>query len=172
AQVCDPDKDQPKASDVQNTPPGPTAKPPVLPSQDDDQIKHNGGKTDVDAVGNRNVGCGRGVGNWYSVEGQVAMGRRFAQQVESQVKMVNDPVVTEYVNRIGQNMVRNSDAQVPFTIKVIDSDVVNAFALPGGFFYVNSGLILAADEEAELAGVMAHEIAHVAARHATRQMTR
>ena len=92
--------------------------------------------------------------------------------IEGSVKLVQDPVVTEYVNRIGQNLVRNSDAKVPFTIKVIDSDEVNAFALPGGFFYVNSGLILAADEEAELAGVMAHEIAHVAARHATRQMTR
>src|SRR5204863_1838561 len=94
------------------------------------------------------------------------------QQVEASVKLVEDPVVTEYVNRIAQNLVRNSDAQVPFTIKVIDSDEINAMALPGGFFYVNSGLILAADEEAELAGVMAHEIAHVAARHATRQMTR
>src|SRR5438309_4761878 len=165
----DPDAGQPKAGDVQNAP---KQKPAALPTQDDSQIKHNGGKTDVDAVGNRNVGCGRGVGNWYSVEGQVAMGRRFAQQVESQVKLVNDPVVTEYVNRIGQNLVRNSDAQVPFTIKVIDSDVVNAMALPGGFFYVNSGLILAADEEAEVAGVMAHEIAHVAACHAAREQTR
>lgn len=165
----DPDAGQPKAGDVQNAP----AKPPeALPTQDDSQIKHNGGKTDVDAVGNRNVGCGRGVGNWYSVERQVAMGRSYAQQIESQVKLVNDPVVTEYVNRIGQNLVRNSDAQVPFTIKVIDSDVVNAMALPGGFFYVNSGLILAADEEAELAGVMAHEISHVAACHAAREMTR
>ena len=86
--------------------------------------------------------------------------------------MIQDPVVVEYVNRIGQNLVRNSDAKVPFTIKVVDSDDINAFALPGGFFYVNSGLILAADDEAELAGVMAHEIAHVAARHATREMTR
>src|SRR6202044_2364138 len=93
-------------------------------------------------------------------------------QVENSVKLVQDPVVTEYVNRIGQNLVRNSDAQVPFTIKVIDSDEVNAFALPGGFFYVNSGLILAADEEAELAGVMAHEIAHVPPRHAARENTR
>ena len=92
--------------------------------------------------------------------------------IESQVKLVNDPVITEYVNRVGQNMVRNSDAQVPFTIKVIDSDVVNAMALPGGFFYVNSGLILAADEEAEMAGVMAHEIAHVSACHYGREMTR
>ena len=169
AQVSDQDKDQPKAGDVQNAP----AQPPAnLPTQDDSQIKHDGTKTDVDAVGNRNVGCGRGVGNWYSVEGQVARGRVYAQQIESQVKLVNDPVVTEYVNRIGQNLVRNSDAQVPFTIKVIDSDVVNAMALPGGFFYVNSGLILAADEEAEMAGVMAHEIAHVAACHYGREMTR
>src|SRR5579863_2306197 len=165
----DPDAGQPKAGDIQNAP---KKEPAALPTQDDSQIKHNGGKTDVDAVGNRNVGCGRGVGNWYSVERQVAMGRQFAQQVESQVKLVSDPVVTEYVNRIGQNLVRNSDAQVPFTIKVIDSDVVNAMALPGGFFYVNSGLILAADEEAEVAGVMAHEIAHVCAHHAAREMTR
>jgi predicted Zn-dependent protease len=167
--VPDPDKDQPKAGDVQNAPAQP---PAALPTQDDGQIKHNGTKTDVDAVGNRNVGCGRGVGNWYSVERQVAMGRGYAQQIESQIKLVNDPVVTEYVNRIGQNLVRNSDAQVPFTIKVIDSDVVNAMALPGGVFYVNSGLILAADEEAEMAGVMAHEIAHVAACHVAREQTR
>jgi predicted Zn-dependent protease len=100
------------------------------------------------------------------------MGKQYSMQVENSVKLVQDPVVTEYVNRIGQNLVRNSDAKVPFTIKVIDSDEINAFALPGGFFYVNSGLILAADEEAELAGVMAHEISHVCARHGMRQMTR
>jgi predicted Zn-dependent protease len=167
--IPDQDQGQPKAGDVQAAPAPP---PAALPSKDDDAIKHDGGKTDVDAVGNRNVGCGRGVGNWYTVEGQVARGRVYAQQIESQVKLVNDPVITEYVNRIGQNLVRNSDAQVPFTIKVIDSDVVNAMALPGGFFYVNSGLILAADEEAEMAGVMAHEIAHVAACHYGREMTR
>ena len=169
AQVSDQDKDQPKSGDVQNAP---AQKPAALPTADDSQVKHDGGKTDVDAVGNRNVGCGRGLGNWYTVEGQVARGRVYAQQIESQVKLVNDPVVTEYVNRIGQNLVRNSDAQVPFTIKVIDSDVVNAMALPGGFFYVNSGLVLAADEEAEVAGVMAHEIAHVAACHYGREATR
>jgi predicted Zn-dependent protease len=165
----DPDAGQPKAADIQNAP---KQAPAALPTQDDSDIKHNGGKTDVDAVGNRNVGCGRGVGNWYTVEGQVARGRQYAQQIESQIKLINDPVVTEYVNRVGQNLVRNSDAQVPFTIKVIDSDVVNAMALPGGFFYVNSGLILAADEEAEMAGVMAHEIAHVAACHYGREATR
>ena len=163
------DEGGPKASDIQNAPKQP---PAALPTQNDADIKHNGGKTDVDAIGNRNVGCGRGVGNWYTVEGQVARGRVYAQQIEAEVKLVNDPVINEYVNRVGQNLVRNSDAQVPFTIKVIDSDVVNAMALPGGFFYVNSGLILAADEEAEMAGVMAHEIAHVAACHYGREMTR
>src|SRR6202142_3230555 len=159
-------------SDSASTPDQQTPPPPTVEPADPDKVKHNGGKTDVDAIGNRNVGCTRGMGNWYSIEKQIAMGRSYAQQVESQSKMVSDPVVTEYVNRLGQNLVRNSDAQVPFTIKVIDSDVVNAMALPGGFFYVNSGLILAADEEAELAGVMAHEIGHVAACHAARENTR
>jgi predicted Zn-dependent protease len=126
----------------------------------------------LDAIGNRNVGCNKGMGNWYSLDKQVAMGRQYAQQVEHTAKLVTDPVITEYVNRIGQNLVRNSDAKVPFTIKVIDTDELNAFALPGGFFYVNSGLILAADNEAELAGVMAHEIAHVAACHVAREQTR
>ena len=138
---------------------------------DDSKVKHDGGKDDVDAIGNRKIG-GRGLGDWYSLETEIKIGKQYSMQVDNSVKMVNDPVVNEYVNRIGQNLVRNSDAQVPFTIKVIDSDEVNAFALPGGFFYVNSGLILAADEEAELAGVMAHEISHVCARHAMRQMTR
>jgi predicted Zn-dependent protease len=128
--------------------------------------------TDVEAIGNRNVGKGGGLGNWYSLEKEIRIGKEFASQIDQTARMVQDPVVNEYVNRIGQNLVRNSDARVPFTIKVIDSDEINAFALPGGFFYVNSGLVLAADEEAELAGVMAHEIAHVAARHATRQATR
>jgi len=145
--------------------------PPPIQEPDASKVKHDGKEDDVDAIGNRKIG-GRGLGNWYSLETEVKMGKQYAMQVESSVKLVQDPVVTEYVNRIGQNLVRNSDAQVPFTIKVIDSDEVNAFALPGGFFYVNSGLILAADEEAELAGVMAHEISHVCARHGTRQMTR
>ena len=126
----------------------------------------------IDAIGNRNVGCDKGIGNWYSLEKQVAMGRQVSQQVEHSAKLVQDPTITEYVNRVGQNLVRNSDAKVPFTIKVIDTDEINAFALPGGFFFVNSGLILAADNEAELAGVMAHEIGHVAACHAVRGMTR
>jgi beta-barrel assembly-enhancing protease len=133
---------------------------------------HDGSIRDIDAIGNRNVGCKQGVGNWYSLDKQVAMGRSYAEQVESSSKLITDPVVTEYVNRIGQNLVRNSDAQVPFTIKILDSDDINAFALPGGFFYVDSGLLLAADNEAELAGVMAHEIAHVSACHAAREMSR
>ena len=114
----------------------------------------------------------RGMGNWYSLETDIKMGKQYSQMVDSSSKMVSDPVVTEYVNRLGQNLVRNSDAQVPFVFKIIDSDVVNAMSLPGGFVYVDTATILAADGEAELAGVMAHEIAHVAARHATRQMTR
>ena len=131
-----------------------------------------GSKDDIEAIGNRDIGGGRGLGNWYSLETEIRMGREYAQMIDTTVKLVQDPVITEYVNRIGQNIVRNSDSKVPFAIKVIDSDEVNAFALPGGFFYVNSGLLLVADEEAELAGVMAHEVAHVAARHAMRQMTR
>jgi predicted Zn-dependent protease len=136
------------------------------------KLKHDGGINDLDAIGNRNVGCGRGVGNWYSVEGQINMGRQYAEQIDSSSKLITDPVITEYINRLGQNIVRNSDSKVPFTIKVIDSDAINAFALPGGFFYVNTGLILAADNESEVAGVMAHEIAHVAACHIARQQTR
>ena len=124
---------------------------------------------DPDEIGNRDVGKGL---NWYSMEKEIALGKQLAQQVERQAKIIDDPVIAEYVNRVGQNLVRNSDAKVPFTIKVIDTEEVNAFALPGGFFFVNSGLILKADTEAELAGVMAHEIAHVAARHGTRQATR
>jgi beta-barrel assembly-enhancing protease len=126
---------------------------------------------DVSAIGTRNIG-GRGIGNWYSQESEINMGRRYAAQVDRSVKLITDSVITEYVNRLAQNLVRNSDAKIPFTVKVIDADEVNAFALPGGFFYVNSGLILAADSESELAGVMAHEMSHVIAHHAARQMTR
>src|SRR6266849_3534315 len=126
-------------------------------------------KKDPDQIGNRDVG--KGV-NFYSLEKEIGMGKQLAQEVERQAKIIDDPVIAEYVNRVGQNLVRNSDAKVPFTIKVLDSEEVNAFALPGGFFFVNSGLILKAETEAELAGVMAHEIAHVAARHGTRQATR
>jgi len=126
-------------------------------------------KDDPDAIGDRDVG--KGV-NFYSIEKEIALGRQLAQEVERQAKVINDPTVAEYVNRLGQNLVRNSDAKVPFTIKVLDSEEVNAFALPGGFFFVDSGLILKADTEAELAGVMGHEIAHVACRHGTRNATR
>jgi len=129
-----------------------------------------GSRADVSAIGNRSS-VGHGL-NFYSLEHEIQLGKQLSSEVERQAKFINDPVVNEYVNRVGQNLVRNSDAQVPFTIKVIDSDVVNAFALPGGFFYVNSGLILHADEESELAGVMAHEIAHVCARHGTKQATK
>ena len=143
---------------VQNTQPnGATQAGPVPP------------KYDVSQIGRRNIGTGL---DFYSLDREIALGRQLSHEVEMSARLVSDPVVNEYINRIGQNLVRNSDARVPFTIKILDTDEVNAFALPGGFFYVNSGLILAADDEAELAGVMAHEIAHVAARHATKNMTR
>jgi predicted Zn-dependent protease len=142
----------------------------VPPVPETAKIKR-GGIDDVSAIGTRNIG-GRGMGNWYSTESEVTMGRRYAAQIDRSTKFISDPVITEYVNRIAQNLVRNSDAKIPFAVKVIDADDVNAFALPGGFFYVNSGLILAADSESELAGVMAHEISHVIAHHAARQMTR
>jgi predicted Zn-dependent protease len=126
-------------------------------------------KKDPDQIGTRDVG--KGV-NFYSLQKEMAIGKQLANEVEKQSKIITDPMVSEYVNRLGQNLVRNSDAKVPFTIKVIDGEEVNAFALPGGYFFVYAGLILKADNEAELAGVMAHEIAHVAARHGTRQATR
>jgi predicted Zn-dependent protease len=126
-------------------------------------------KKDPDAIGNRDVDKGI---NFYSLEKEIALGKSLAQEVERQAKVVDDPIIAEYVSRVGQNLVRNSDAKVPFTIKVLDTEEVNAFALPGGFFFVNTGLILKAESEAELAGVMAHEIAHVAARHGTKQATK
>jgi len=166
---------QPQASDSQQTNQQTPSTDQAQPTTKDEQTtskeqkaKHDGGKNDVDAIGNRKIG---GM-DWYSIEKEIRLGKEYAQQLEQSMRMVQDPVINEYVNRIGQNLVRNSDAKVPFTIKVVDDDSVNAFALPGGFFYVNTGLILAADEEAELAGVMAHEIAHVAARHATCNATR
>lgn len=128
-------------------------------------------KDDIDAIGTRNI-AGTRFGDWYSAEKESELGKKYSDEVESNSELIRDPTVTEYVNRIGQNLVRNSDAKVPFTIKVMASEEINAFALPGGFLYVNSGLVLFAENEAELAAVMAHEIAHVAARHATRQMTR
>ena len=150
-----------------------TAKEDVIPSPGEDLNPHikKGSEDDVDAVGTRNIG-GRGMGNWFSTNWEISNGKQYSMEIEKSSHLVTDPVVVEYVNRVGQNLVRNSDAKVPFTIKVLDTDEINAMALPGGFFYVNSGLILACDSEDELAGVMAHEISHVAAHHAAREMTR
>ncbi|MGI4853649.1 MAG: M48 family metallopeptidase [Janthinobacterium lividum] len=144
-----------------------------IPEPGDDLRKDikKGSDDDVSAAGTRNIG-GRGMGNWFSTDWEVRNGKGYAMEIERSSHLITDPVIVEYVNRVGQNIVKQSDAKVPFTIKVLDSDEINAMALPGGFFYVNSGLILACDEEAELAGVMSHEIAHVAAHHAARQMTR
>ena len=164
AQTAQPAQTQPQQT---QTPPADTA--PVQDIGPTPSGVKGGSEADVNAIGNRKVGHGP---DMYSMEHEIALGKQLAQEVDRVSKFITDPVVTEYVNRVGQNLVRNSDAQVPFTIKVIDSDSVNAFALPGGFFYVNSGLILRADEESELAGVMAHEIAHVCARHGTRNATK
>lgn len=144
-----------------------------IPEPGDDLRKDikKGSADDVNAAGTRDIG-GRGMGNWFSTDWEVRNGKGYAVEIERSSHLITDPVIVEYVNRVGQNIVKQSDAKVPFTIKVLDSDEINAMALPGGFFYVNSGLILACDEEAELAGVMAHEIAHVSAHHAARQMTR
>jgi predicted Zn-dependent protease len=147
------------------------AVPPAEPGEELDTHIKKGTEEDVDAVGQRNIG-GRGMGNWYSTNWEIGTGKQYSMEIEKSSHLVTDPVVVEYVNRIGQNLVKNSDAKVPFTIKVLDTDEINAMALPGGYFYVNSGLILACDSEDELAGVMAHEIAHVAAHHAAREMTK
>jgi hypothetical protein len=174
--ISSPQPPPPPPSPQPTDTPAPTKQPSTSSTPGSDQpvpqqqtVHPKNAKEDVDAIGNRNPG--KGV-NFYSLEHEIALGKQLAQEVERTSKMIDDPVVTEYVNRVGQNLVRNSDARVPFTIKVIDSDEVNAFALPGGFFYVNSGLILRAQEESELAGVMAHEISHVVARHGTKQATK
>ena len=148
-----------------------TAQPNQKSTTQQPQQTASNGKTlstneDPNMIGKRNINGGVWGKLASGTEKEVKMGRMLAAQVDKEAKFIDDPIITEYVNRVGQNIVLHSDAKVPFTIKVIDSDEVNAFALPGGFFYVNKGLILAADNEAELAGVMAHEIAHVAARHA------
>ena len=128
---------------------------------------------DIENIGNRDINDGT-FSNWNftSLEKEIALGRELAAEIERQVRLVDDPVISEYVNRVGQNIVRNSDAQVPFTFKVVEDDSINAFALPGGFVFVNTGILLRADEEAEVAGVLAHEIAHVTARHGTENSTK
>jgi predicted Zn-dependent protease len=125
---------------------------------------------DIEAIGSRNINAGQI--NFYSLEREVNLGRELAAEFESRSRILDDPEVSDYISRLGQKLVRNSDAKVPLVIKVVDSEEVNAMALPGGYFYVNTGLIHAASEEAELAGVMAHEIAHVAARHSTEQVSK
>jgi beta-barrel assembly-enhancing protease len=172
--IAGPDKgsDKPTAKDEAALPAS-AKKTDSLPSPGEALDPHikAGSEDDVNAVGTRNIG-GRGMGNWFSTNWEISNGKQYSMEIEKSAHLVNDPVINEYVNRIGQNIVKNSDCKVPFTIKVIDTDEINAMALPGGFFYVNSGLILAAEEEAELAGVMAHETAHVCAHHAAREQTR
>lgn len=125
---------------------------------------------DVGAIGRRDIN--KGSWNLYSIEREIELGRQLAHQVEASSHLFRDRRVHLFVDHLVQRLARNSDAHVPFTVKVIDSDELNAFALPGGFLYVNTGLILEAHTEAELAGVLAHEIAHVTARHSTEQATK
>jgi predicted Zn-dependent protease len=164
APAASPDQAQPSASPDQ-TPPADAQDQAKTPQP---QIKHDGGKNDVNAIGSRKVGGF----DMYSIETDIKIGKAYSQQIERAMKMVDDPAVNEFVNRLGQNLARNSDAKVPFTFKIIDADDINAMSLPGGFVYINAGMILAADDEAELAGGMAHEIAHVALRHGTRGQSR
>jgi Zn-dependent protease with chaperone function len=127
-------------------------------------------KYDVNRIGHRGIGHGF---NIYSEKRERQLGQNLAAAFDSSSRIVNDPVLNDYVNRLAQKIVRNSDAEIPFTVRLIDSsEIPRAYGLPGGFLYVDSALIFAAESEAELAGVMAHEIAHVAARHATRALTR
>jgi len=168
----DKSKDKPGTAPVAGDAAAPAVNPDKVVEVGSEKVNVKPGSIDdVNSVGNRDIG-GRGMGNWYSTDTEIKMGKMYSMEIEKSTKFITDPVVVEYVNRIGQNIVKNSDCKVPFTIKVIDSDEINAMALPGGFFYVNSGLILNADEEAELAGVMAHETAHVCAHHAVREQTR
>jgi predicted Zn-dependent protease len=125
---------------------------------------------DVERIGERDIN--KGSVNLYSLEREIALGQQLSSQVEASSRLLRDSRVQNFVDDVVQNLVRNSDSQVPFTVKIIDSDEVNAFALPGGYLYVNTGLILEAETESELAGVLAHEIAHVTARHTTKQASK
>ncbi|PJE50570.1 MAG: peptidase M48 [Candidatus Yanofskybacteria bacterium CG10_big_fil_rev_8_21_14_0_10_36_16] len=166
-------KDNAGSTDV---PPAPSNSNKETQKSDLDNVQKNkvsisckGEYFNFDEIGARDVGQGL---NFYSIEKEIALGSQMAKEVEEYAKIIDDPVISEYVNRVGQNLVRNSDAKVPFTIKMIDSPEINAFALPGGFFFINSGLVLNVDNESEMASVMAHEIAHVTSRHGVKQATR
>lgn len=166
-QQSPPPQQQQSGSEKQSTQKDASASTTTVARNDGRPLSAN---EDPRMIGKRNIN--KGVFGGGSLEKEVALGRQLAAEVDRQAKFIEDPVITEYINRVGQNVVLHSDAKIPFTIKVLDSDEANAFALPGGFFYVNKGLILAADNEAEMAGVMAHEIAHVTARHAVENQTK
>lgn len=142
----------------------------VALAQDKPQPNPLDEKNDPTLIGKRDIN--KGQLSFYGVDREMAIGRQLAAQVDRESRFVTDPLITEYVNRVAQNIVLHSDAKVPFIIKVIDSNDVNAFALPGGFLYVNRGLLEAAENEAEVAGVLAHEIAHVTARHGIEQASK
>jgi predicted Zn-dependent protease len=131
--------------------------------------KPKNAKDDVTRIGSRKVDT---CVNFFSWEKEMALGKQLAQEVQRQAHVVDDPLVGEFLNRLGQNLVRSSDAKVPFQFQVIEGEAPNAFALPGGYIFVYTGLLRLADEEAELAAAVAHEVAHVAARHMTCQATK
>jgi predicted Zn-dependent protease len=134
----------------------------TIPGRADDK------KDDVNDIGDRKV-AHRSI---ISQEKEIAIGKQYADQIDKEAKILKDPVINEYVNRVAQNLARNSDLTIPLTIKVIDDPAINAFTLPGGFMYLNTGTLIAADEEDQVAGVIAHEIGHAAARHWASQMTK
>jgi predicted Zn-dependent protease len=126
-------------------------------------------KKDPNEIGDRNVSKGL---NFYSLDQELALGKQLSIEVERQAKIVDDPIIAEYINRLGQNLARNSDIRFPVSFKLIEADEVNAFTLPGGYIFINTALVELSGNEAELASAIAHEIGHAAARHATRQASR
>jgi predicted Zn-dependent protease len=141
----------------------------VLAARPAPQTKDSPADSDINAIGHRNVG--KGV-NLFSLDREKKLGKQLALEVERSSKFIDDSVVTSYLDRISQSIAKNSDIQFPITIRVIDSEAVNAFTLPAGFQYINSGLILQTEGEAELAGVLAHGIAHTALRSSTKGATK
>ena len=111
--------------------------------------------------------------NMYSTDEEIQLGNRYSFQIENQLKFIKDPFINEYVNELGQRLVSVSKRKnIKYRFKVVDDPAVNAFAIPGGYCYVNIGLIEFADTESELASVISHEIGHVVGKHGMENMTK
>ncbi|MGH7553446.1 MAG: M48 family metallopeptidase [Longimicrobiales bacterium] len=100
------------------------------------------------------------------------MGQQYATQINSQLPIVNDASANRYLTQLGTSIAQRGQRRIPYRFFIVNSEVVNAFAVPGGYVYVNRGLIEAADNVSELAGVVAHEIGHVEERHSVEQLER